>query len=589
MFSLSSLSNSGGHSEQKEREKISYFDIRINSPYKDIILIQGSPLELSPIPLSGNLVISVKNELVVKKISLRLVGRFKLEFLQVGRYKKNSSSLASLVKEKRKIFECYWDNLLISSKGDVLIGGDETENPHGGSSTGSSSGQDMDTSGSAMFLSKRSLSSPVFNKIIRRKTHSSHRTMLELPENGVTGTPFEGLKETARSRSSSGSTNNSHHGHNHSNKDGSGSSYLFLMKKGNYELPFNTMLPPEVCETIEGLQSGSILYSFEATIDGRQLWDSDLSIHSTSNSTSASASVNVSPGGNPVRTKNKVIIRKFKYIRILRTLSMDNLAMQEEISVGNTWHDKLQYETSIPSRAVPIGSSTPVKIKIFPFEKNIRLDKIEMALIQYYAMKDSSAQIYDDEIVVMRITQLENFGPLTDKLDVDCPFTIPDNLKQITQDCSVRDNLIRVMHKLQVRILLQRQVNGEDKNLEIKAQLPVLLFISPHLPMKGRLVLFDKNDGKIHFRPGELVPLFASAYPARGLTPGPVLDSTTTAHLTLPQPPPNYRESTNDHLVPALQPLGADSVAQAVPSYEQAQASASSSTTGSVPAYRDDD
>lgn len=100
-----------------------------------------------------------------------------------------------------------------------------------------------------------------------------------------------------------------------------------------------------------------------------------------------------------------------------------------------------------------------------------------MALIQYYAMKDSSAQIYDDEIAVTKITHLADFGPLTDKLDVDCPFTIPDNLKQITQDCCLQDNLIRVMHKLQVRILLQRQVDGEYKNLEIKAQLPMLLFI----------------------------------------------------------------------------------------------------------------
>lgn len=586
MFSLSSLSSSGGHSEQKERERISYFDIRINSPYKDIILIQGSPLELSSIPLSGNLVISVKNEIVVKKISLRLVGRFKLEFLQVGRYKKNSSSLASLVKEKRKIFECYWDNLLVSSKGDVLVGGENAENQHNSSGGRSTSNQDMDTSGNAIFLSKRSLSSPVFNKIIRRKTHSSHRKILELPENGVTGTPFEGLRENARSRSSSSNTLNNN-SHSYSNRDGSGSSYLFLMKRGNYELPFNTMLPPEVCETIEGLQSGSILYSVEAIIDGRQLWDTDLSVHTSPHGPIGSTSTS----GNGVRTKNKIIIKKFKYLRILRTLSMDNLAMQEEISVGNTWRDKLQYETSIPSRAVPIGSTTPVKIKIFPFEKNIRLDRIEMALIQYYAMKDSSAQIYDDEIAVMKITHLADFGPLTDKLDVDCPFTIPDNLKQITQDCCLQDNLIRVMHKLQVRILLQRQVDDEYKNLEIKAQLPMLLFISPHLPMKGRLVLFDKHDGKIHFRPGELVPLFLTTYPAQGLTPGVELNSTTTAHLALPQPPPNYHESTNDHLMPALQPLGADSVALTVPSYEQAQAQASASSyvTGSVPAYCDDD
>ncbi|CAI4062822.1 hypothetical protein N7582_002227 [Saccharomyces uvarum] len=579
MFSLSSLSNGGGHSEQKEREKISYFDIRINSPYKDIVLIQGSPLELSPIPLSGNLAISVKNELVVKKISLRLVGKFKLEFLQVGRYKKNSSSLASLVKEKRKIFECYWDNLLVSAKGDILIGGEETENHPSGNSSGNTSGQDTDIGGSPLFLSKRSLSSPVFNKIIRRKTHSSHRTMLELPENGVTGTPFEGLNKNARS------SNNSSNSSSNNNKDGSTGSYLFLLKRGNYELPFNAMLPPEVCETIEGLQSGSILYSFEAVIDGRQLWESDV--------TSSSASASASATGTGIRTKNKIIVKKYKYLRILRTLSMDNLAMQEEISVGNTWRDKLQYETSIPSRAVPIGSTTPVKIKIFPFEKNIRLDKIEMALIQYYAMKDGSAQIYDDELAVMKTTHLADFGPLTDKLDVDCPFAIPDNLKQITQDCCVHDNLIRVMHKLQVRILLQRQVDGEYKNLEIKAQLPLLLFISPHLPMKGRLVLFDKHDGKIHFRPGELVPLFADTCPAPGLTPGPALASTTvaaTAHLVLP-PPPNYHESTSDHLVPALQPLGAGSATLVVPSYEQAQASASASSraTGSVPAYRDDD
>lgn len=52
-----------------------YFDVRIKSPYKNIVLIQGSPLESAPIPLHGHLVFSLPEHLTIKKISLKLAYR----------------------------------------------------------------------------------------------------------------------------------------------------------------------------------------------------------------------------------------------------------------------------------------------------------------------------------------------------------------------------------------------------------------------------------------------------------------------------------------------------------------------------------
>lgn len=477
MFGLKS--SHGGYS----KDPLVYCDIRVDSPYKDLVLIRGSPLESNPVPLNGRLLFSLSHDMLVKKISLKLIGRFKLDFLQMGR-DNNRSGVTSIVKDQKTVLETRWENLLVSSQGNTVIGDDK----HYAGDAGRRE------------LAKRSLSSPVVNRLIKK--NSSH--VLELPTNGVTGTPYKDLY--------------------------SSSSYVFHLPKGNYDLPFQVILPSEIMETVEGLQSGSLLYNFEARIDRKR---------------KSSSVTSLLKEDLEALHLHQPSMTTYKYLRIFRTLAPDDLSLQQEMSVGATCKDKIQYEVSIPSKAIAIGDSIPIHIRLFPFQKGYILDKINASLLQFYLVRDNAGQPYDDQQVMTKqsLTEFDEFlnNPdrlLTDVTEINSIFQTPDNLKKITQDCDLRGDLIQVRHKLAIKIVLTR-AEDTTKRLEIKANLPVSLYISPLVGMKGRLVLFDNANGNIHFRAGELVQLFTdgSSTPQRSTTPAPA------------PAPPNYQDRLKDHLL----------------------------------------
>ncbi|CCD24739.1 Art5p NDAI_0D04250 [Naumovozyma dairenensis CBS 421] len=564
-----------GHSGKKEIPKVSYFDIKVESPYEDLILIQGSPLESQPISLNGKLIIRLNEDIIVKKIGLKLFGNFKLDFLQT-----NNNGLTSIVKEKKKILECQWDNLLLNSKGRMIIGNEYFTYSHAQDNVNVGMGMNVNVSEDDSTNVKRTISSPVMmSRFMRRKPYSSQ--ILEIPyvntsednegggERRYIGTPFNRTI---------------------TKEDNNNVSTYFHLRKGYYELPFNIMLPNELPETIEGLQSGSVLYNFEGHIDRRKkssisnlmkdngTSSSSSNSNSSSNSTSTSTSMN---GTTMNRTKQQRaydiitanmgnrMFWKYKYLRILRTLSMDNLAMQEEICVGNSWKNKLQYEISIPSRAIPIGSMTPINIKIFPFQKGYILNKISVNLNQYYSMKDSNNEVYDDEVTIFKqsMTKFGNLvenetNMLVDKFELSSNVKIPNNLKKLTQDCDLNDDLIRVLHKLIIRIHLKRRSDDDDgmngnngfKSLEIKANLPVLLYISPQVYLEGRLVLFDQQNGKIHFRPNEFVPIFSHDNIVNNANGNTIVNQFSYEPEL---PPPNYQDHGQDRLLQHDVPINA--------------------------------
>ncbi|QLQ80781.1 hypothetical protein HG537_0E01360 [Torulaspora globosa] len=472
------------------RDSLVYFDVRVDSPYKDLVLINGSPLESNPVPMSGRVLFSLSQDMLVKRVTLKLIGKFKLDFLHMGRDKKRSG-VTSIVKDHKTIFETRWDNLLVSSQGNTVIGNDNNYVAEEGRRE----------------LAKRSLSSPVVSRLIKKTPNH----VLELPRNGVTGTPYTDLY--------------------------SDPSYAFHLPKGNYELPFQIVLPSEIPETIEGLQSGSILYSFEARIERKR---------------KSSSMTSLLKEDLDALHQNHGPLTTYKYLRIFRTLSANDMAIQQEIRIGGTCKDKMQYEVSIPSKAIAIGSTTPIQIKLFPFQKGYVLKRINASLLQFFAVRDSASQIYDDQITTTKqsMTEFTEFidnqeGLLTDVTEISPIFTIPDNLKKITQDCDLRGGLIQVRHRIAITIILHSKTT--NKSLEIKAAIPVLLYISPLVVMKGRLVLFDNSNGNIHFRSGELVPLFNTT----GLATPAVSDPATPAVAAEAglSAPPNYQERVKDHLV----------------------------------------
>ncbi|CCE63601.1 hypothetical protein TPHA_0F01160 [Tetrapisispora phaffii CBS 4417] len=560
MFSKTYLTGAS-NSAKKAKSPVVYLDIRVDSPYKDIIILQGSPLETDPYILSGKLVFSLNDDVVVKKVSLKFTGVFKLEFMQYGRFK-NAGKLASVIKEKDKIFEATFDNLLISPQGTITIGSDtrhnsmyNTEEP--GNSTSNFDGMartspnvytndnardstpNLESSDNDRSqASKSKYLSSGLSKLIKKSSFYG-ANVLELPISGTSGTPYAHMREELNSMSSS-------------------TQIQFQLQKGNYELPFKVMLPREIPETIEGLQSASILYNFEAHIERARKAKGFTSIIRDDNDNYLNENLSLAMTGTS-SNMSFYTYKCFKYMRIFRTLSFDNLAIQEEMKVGNTWANKLQYEVSIPSRAIPIGGYTPISIKIFPFQKNYKLEKITATLVQFYSMKDCSNTFYDDSVNTFKqsmtdfdgfVTINERTGTLIEKVEIDSMIKIPDDLKKLTQDCDIVNELVQVRHKLTIQIFMKRIAeNGEQKTLEIKANLPVLLYVSPQFGIKGRYVILDKIEGNIHFRSGKFVNLFndGSANDISGMTAAAVNNSNPL--FVDNAAPPNYRDRTKDKLI----------------------------------------
>lgn len=428
--------------------QMTYFDVRVKSTYKNLVIVRGSQYDSPSVMLSGDVVFSLSEDITVKKVGLRLIGRYKLDFLEV--LSQDNTTVSNPVKEESIVFEVNWDNLLLKANG--VMGPPEHSN----------SGTITPT-----------------RRLIRTNTPMS----LNVPIQGVSGTPFEDMVIP------------------------NGTS--FVLSGGNYELPFKCILPGDIPETVEGLMAGSILYKFEAVFD---------------------------------RGGFKSPLMRYKYFRIFRTLSSDNFSISETISIGKSWPNKIQYEVSIPSRAVAIGDITPIKILLVPLCKGLKLGAIRAQLIQYYAFKGYAGDIYDDEQIALDCTmsQMES-KLLDDQISIDSFIKIPSNLKKVTQDCDLKGDIIKVRHKLKLQINL---VNKNGHTSELRTNIPITLFISPNVEMSGRTIILDKH-GKIHFRKDE-EKLFDTA--------GRQASQSTTQRQSNPQraggdAPPNYEEHVYDRMI----------------------------------------
>ncbi|KAI4186585.1 MAG: hypothetical protein LQ346_005656 [Caloplaca aetnensis] len=112
---------------------------------------------------------------------------------------------------------------------------------------------------------------------------------------------------------------------------------------GNYEWPFEYLLPGYTPESIEGLQDSWIIYRLKATIERGIL-------------------------------AQNVFARK--HVRIVRTPDTAALELSHEMSVENTWADKIDYTLSTPTKAVIFGTAIQVNFRIAPLLKGLRIGEV---------------------------------------------------------------------------------------------------------------------------------------------------------------------------------------------------------------------
>ncbi|CAH6722881.1 hypothetical protein CLIB1444_11S03268 [[Candida] jaroonii] len=392
--------------------KISYFDIRVNSPHKDLIVIKGNENECDPIFLEGRVKLSVNQNIHVKKVKLSLIGELSVTYFE----KDENGAVTNHILEKFITLKVDWDNLLINDEGTIVLGsyGDKPVKAYkAGKLQAHSHLEEMKQESRARPTFDRTKSQPNLSK-----AHKKEAPTIKLPTSGIDGTPFK--------------NSSSHHS--------------FLLPNGNYSLPFKVVLPTNICETVEGLAIGKLLYKFEGSIQKGMLFDKPMV--------------------------------KSKYMRFVRTLHPNSLSLVDNIDIVNTWPGKVDYKVYLNKKGVAIGSTIPIQVLIVPLVKGISLKKITTEVVQHCHVNYLEGRSPEFEQV---FGHQQVMGPLDESIlsqdswNLTCHFKVPNSIKEVTQTCLLNNDLIQVRHRLRVTIQIR---NPGGHTSELRANLPITLYIS---------------------------------------------------------------------------------------------------------------
>ncbi|CCE79552.1 Piso0_001624 [Millerozyma farinosa CBS 7064] len=429
------------------------FDIQLNSPYKDTVLVKGNEFECEPILFEGDVKFKLPQDTHVKRICLNLVGELTVEYLE----RSADGYIVEPIYDKLCFMRVEWKNLLVNSDAEIRLGnyGDKFVPPHkleeylrkrsrnNSRSTLNTDHSDRNRQNSSGDLgssipgasrdSRHSAEKPKYTRSssqpllsLSHNMHNKHIPLLHLSDNGSEGTPFHHIMPSS----------------NHS----------FLLKNGDYTLPFKCYLPTNTPETVEGLKYGNVLYRLECSIE---------------------------------RGRFEKTLHKDKYVRIFRTLHPRNLNATDNIDIDNSWPDKIQYNVSLKKKGIALGSTIPVNLLLFPMVKGLRLRSMTGCLVQYFSVSHSEGTSPKYEEVVgkqkMTLPDPKTFAP--DRWVVKSHYKVPDSLDQITQSCQLKNDIVEVKHRLRISIQLK---NKDGHVSELRANLPVHVYISPKHAIKCR-------------------------------------------------------------------------------------------------------
>lgn len=419
-------------------------DVSVNSDHKDMIIITGNDAESDKVCLEGTVKISLPTDMHVKRIRLQLYGEFEVEYID--------KTQLDQIYERLCILKALWPNLLTHSDGHIDLGnfGDkmilmskvdnELKKTYSRSSLQELGQEDQQNNqknyeGSPS-ISRESLMPPVLQhsgqqsaqrpKMQRAKSTphilagSSHQTLayslLHFPRIGISGTPF----------------------HNHQG------SKSFLLPRGTYQLPFKIYLPENIPETVEGLKCGHVLYRLQCSIERGKF--------------------------------DKAIIQN-KYLRIVRTLHPQNMLLVTEPRIEGTWKAKAEYNVSLKRKAVALGTTIPVYVQIVPYVKGLKLKSIKVEIIQQYSMcfPGGRSPSFQSSSGCQELSLPDMLSLNYDRWDIKSFYKVPNNLKEISPSCELRDGIFVIKHRMRVTV----HVSGEDGRVnEVKANMPIIVYMS---------------------------------------------------------------------------------------------------------------
>ncbi|ODV83451.1 hypothetical protein CANARDRAFT_184368, partial [[Candida] arabinofermentans NRRL YB-2248] len=508
-----------GKTTKKGSRQPTLFDIRLRSTDRNVIVLKGPENEAAPALFSGVIALSVVEPTTIKKLSLKLYATLKLQWDDTIQGTKTSYTRP--IRYSKILYDFEWDSL-------NLQGFLQTHNSQLSSSFESTH---------APQLLKSSSTSGFTTGKLTRSNHSS-------------STSLSGLGSSTQLSKHKSSSNLSSLNLSAFTSSSSSKNESVTLPEGNYEFPFHTVLDGSIPESVEGLPGCSLVYILQSTIERGRF-------------------------SNPIVTK--------KHIHVIRTLAADAPDLTETVAVDNTWPGKVDYSISVPTRSVAIGSKCQIEMILVPLMKGLKLGNVKISLIEHYSYATNTATRQDDREILkktLRKVTVDQHGKdvwtdaemdidgvfyrsselvlAQDKWEINTALDLPAKLANVTQDCDI-SHYIKVRHKLKFSIAL---INSDGHASELRATLPISLFISPFVPIEAR-VLSEFEDGikyqnaedvTIHYKGEQL--LFEHD-PVQHLLSNPATPSGTSSnHLSSSAPfstqdlmaPPNYENHVYDRI-----------------------------------------
>lgn len=387
--------------------KLPLFEIRLKSNHKNLILVKGNENEVDFVPIQGSVKFLIPHDMHVKRVKLKLIGDYNVDYLQ----RVPGEIVPDAMIDHLCVLKVKWFNLLTESEGNIEYGdyGDRFIRMLKLDKKGKNGGPDKNGARPTVTKSKSQPS------VLKNQVSS----LVKLPKSGYDGTPFAGQKTSF------------HH--------------LFLLPKGNYNLPFNINLPANAAETVEGLRIGRIRYRLECTIE-RGIFDKPISL--------------------------------VKHLRIVRTLHPQSLNLSDLVDINNSWPGKVEYRVEMPRRGLAVGSSVPISLVMLPLLKGLSLKSLEGCIVQHSHVEHMWGRSPEyEEIIGKQELKLNPQDSNSDAWEIKTTYRLPDSLAKLTQSCEPKAGAILVKHRIRISIQLR---NPSGHVSELRANLPVYIYISPN-------------------------------------------------------------------------------------------------------------
>ena len=232
-----------------------------------------------------------------------------------------------------------------------------------------------------------------------------------------------------------------------------GTAGMLTIGKGNYEYPFEVLLPSDLPESLEGNEAGQVSYHIRATIERG--------------------------------TFAKDIVCK-KHLRVIRRAAPGYDFTQSQ-SVENIWPNKVDYRITIPSTTCPIGSPIAISITLVPLLKGL-----DVVSVTFDVRQLETIQIPPDSPILPGYSKTrERFiqgktikdPPLGENSwQLEDEIILPHTLKDCSQDCEVGH--LKIRHRVKFTISLK---NPDGHISELRAQIPITVIIPPEIDEEGRV------------------------------------------------------------------------------------------------------